>query len=351
MQKLNAAARAEWTQAIDRWLDDHGLRIDVHARGHVRRLQLSDLGEGAPIRAVLSHADGTTSAELAVMWSGSMTQTAALRAAPDAAADMRLLLLGPHVSSRGAAVLREAGIHHIDAAGNAWLRLPGVVVDIRGRSPERSTGPRGSDATQSNLFSSRRAQVAFALISWPDLVTAPIRRIATAAHVSVGLAHETMGLLEQEGYVQTWPERRLDRVPELIDRWVAAFPLGLGAPGRTRAYQAESMDVQPAESGGVRLSGEAAAPGLRGSTAVVYTEDPAPRLALRNRWRSDREPNVFVREMFWSEPEPTGADCSGGVRDAPPLLVFADLMASGDSRQRGAAADMRKADGGLRARR
>jgi hypothetical protein len=182
MQKLNAAARAEWTQAIDRWLDDHGLRIDVHARGHVRRLQLSDLGEGAPIRAVLS-----------VMWSGSMTQTAALRAAPDAAADMRLLLLGPHVSSRGAAVLREAGIHHIDAAGNAWLRLPGVVVDIRGRSTERSTGPRGSDATQSNLFSSRRAQVAFALISWPDLVTAPIRRIATAAHVSVGLAHETMG--------------------------------------------------------------------------------------------------------------------------------------------------------------
>ncbi|MBM7412607.1 hypothetical protein JOE38_002430 [Clavibacter michiganensis] len=351
MQKLNAEHGAAPLQLIARWLDDHGLRLDRRGRHPEEGPLLSDLEDGVPGAAVLSHANGTAIAALEVMWAERMTHAAAVRAAPDAVTAGRLLLVGPHVSGRGAAILREVGIHHLDAAGNAWLRLPGVVVDVRGRTPEKPIGPRGSDATQSNLFSSRRAQVIFALISWPELVSAPIRRIAAASHVSVGLTQDTMKLLEREGYVRTWPEHHLDRVPELIDRWVAAFPLGLGSPGRTRGYHAERMDMQATASSSVRVSGEMAAPGLRGNTAVVYTDEDVRLLALRNRWRSDREPNVLVREMFWTEPETAEAPVPPGVRDAPPLLVFADLVASGDSRQRGVAEDMRKADRGLHASR
>ncbi len=331
--------------AIEAWLQEHALHL-VTPGPHRTALDLTSLEPQRPADAVLEHADGTPVAELVVLPLLEMTHSAAVLHAPSAATDGRLLLLGPHTSSRGSAVLRNAGIHHIDGAGNAWLRLPGVVVDIRGRPSPRPASPRGS--SQAHLFSPSRASVVCALSSWPELVEAPVRTIAASARVSVGLAQDTLKMLEAAGHLTTWPTRGLERIPQLIDRWAAAFPAALGSPARTRGYHAESLDVEAADAGVVRLSGEATAPGIRGLSAVVYTDESSIRLAMRNRWRTDREPNIFVRSLFWREPDEADASSLMGV--APPLVVYADLLASGEGRQRETARAMREADGGLRAR-
>ena len=212
MTKMNASTANPEARTIQVWLDDHGLRLST-STGAGEPLDLASLEHGHGVVAELQHADGTRVADLVVLRVAVMTHTEAIRRAPQSAADRDLLILGPHVTGRGASTLRAAGIHHVDGAGNAWIRLPGVVVDVRGNAPS-----------------------------------------------------------------------------ELIDRWVAAFPTGLGSPSGTRAHHAETLRMRATETGVVPVSGEAAAPGLRGVSAIVYRDDATMRLAVRNRWRTDREP-------------------------------------------------------------
>ncbi|WP_461514907.1 type IV toxin-antitoxin system AbiEi family antitoxin [Rathayibacter agropyri] len=72
-----------------------------------------------------------------------------------------------------------------------------------------------------------------------------------------------------------------------------------------------------------------------------------PPFARLNGWRSDRDPNILVRQVFWSDPgQQPGRQA---IQKAPPLLVYADLLAAGEGRQRDAARSMREVNPDLRA--
>ncbi|WP_316303000.1 hypothetical protein, partial [Clavibacter michiganensis] len=96
--------------------------------------------------------------------------------------------------------------------------------------------------------------------------------------MSVGLAQDTWKMLEADGHLTTWPTRGLERIPQLIARWAAAFPAGLGSPARTRGYHAASLGVGAADAGVLPVSGVAPAPGIGGCSDVVYTTDCCVRL-------------------------------------------------------------------------
>lgn len=142
-----------------------------------------------------------------------------------------LLVIGDRISQRSADALRDAGIQFLDALGNASITFGSVFVEVQGRAgsvTQRSDIPPDAGSRQpANIFSSRRAQVILALLTWPELSTAKIRDIAEAAGVSVGQAHETVGQLQQIGFIVP-VSRRPDRVDELLDLWTAAYPAGLG---------------------------------------------------------------------------------------------------------------------------
>jgi hypothetical protein len=88
------------------------------------------------------------------------------------------------------------------------------------------------------------------------------------------------------------------------------------------------------------LSGESAVPDqLKPITLTLYVPSLEKSLIGLNRWRTDRTPNVFVRQQFWKSPDDVGIE--PGVQVAPWPLVYADLLASDDPRVRGAAKEWR----------
>jgi hypothetical protein len=147
----------------------------------------------------------------------------------------------------------------------------------------------------------------------------------------VGQVNGTLRLLKESGYTSAVARRGQ---ADLLDLWAAAFPTGL-AHHITLARYVSDKPIRQKTLNAVRISGAAAAPGLvRSSTAVLYVDEFDPRMAVVNRWRSDGEPNITIRRKFWTDPADTGGD---GTRCAPWPLVYADLLASDDPRERASA--------------
>lgn len=237
--------------------------------------------------------------------------------------------------------IRDAGGWYADALGNVHLREPGILVDVSDRAskPPRTIPERAG--VPSNLMSTGRAQVVFAVLTWPHLLTRSMREIGYAAGVSPAAVHKAFALLEVEQYLS--PTRRLTRRDELIDLWAAAYPLGLArATERARLQGDPSPAAWPDLGHRVYVSGEYAAADLTGPDLVLYAQDLDPMAVIASRWQRPgpaEHANIIVRRTFWIDPDRRKR--GPGVELAPPLLVYGDLLASTDPRQREIARKMR----------
>ncbi|ROR83161.1 hypothetical protein SAMN06295974_3431 [Plantibacter flavus] len=247
------------------------------------------------------------------------------------------LFLTDRITERSADTLRTRGIQYVDAAGNANLDFGGVRVDARGRN-RRRTEPRpvATETVEPNLFSSKRAQVVFVLLVWPDLLTRGLRAISEAAGVSLGLAQSTVKLLDRKGFLAG---ARLNDRSALTQAWVAAYPAALQRSLWIRSFSGDPRSVSTGTQP-LWLSGECATDLVRNpETVEIYVDQLEPRTIAENRWRSDREPNVFLRRKFWTEPG--SRTITADVHAAPRLLIYADLLGSNDPRLREVAEDYR----------
>lgn len=254
-----------------------------------------------------------------------------------------LLVLASSVHARSAQEFRSAGIQFLDAAGNAYLRFAGVIIDVRGRRPDPSTTPGRRPARASaGLFTPRRAQVIFAVLTWPALLDAPVRTLAACAKVSVGQAQSTLKLLDEQGFIDRWSKRLL-RPETLAEQWSNAFATGLGPKTLVQQFQGDPSHMNLSDHGPVYVSGEQSAPWIENpETATLYVEEFSPGLVFDNRWRTDGVANIMLHSVFWVPPSPDIHPVSSFPAPAPPLLVYADLKATGESRQLEAAQQIKE---------
>lgn len=269
---------------------------------------------------------------------------------PEIREDHRILALGRRINTRTAHVFRQERINFLDLAGNAYVEFGDVLVDIRG-APRQSSSSRGealrtgepNDSHPANLFTKRRSQVLFALLAWPELLDEPVRKISRAARASLGIVQETLKLLESSGFLSSGTTRRFLRQHELIDLWTASYPVGLGSPTLQREFRGDPQHLKEVPGSLLSVSGEAAVPNmLNHQSLILYTDEFDIELAIQNRWRKDSHPNIFVRPKFWRSPQHIDSSDHGGVCRAPELLIYADLLASGEPRQREAAIRLRE---------
>ncbi|MFA5607757.1 MAG: type IV toxin-antitoxin system AbiEi family antitoxin [Leucobacter sp.] len=279
--------------------------------------------------------------EYRVGFTNTLTASAMNWVAPQDHGEERILLLGPRVTERSAEMLRQMEINYLDQSGNAFINFAGVHIDVRGRraeAPYKSALPRAPRGGV-NLFSTKRSQVIFSILSWPELLRQPVRTLAAWAGVSLGQAQETLELLTQYGFLDDRRQIIPNRRDRLIDQWAAAYPTGLGSDANTARFSGDWQGFDPGTSA-VWVSGEAAVPELlRPETVVLYTYEFPTQLIRAHRWRrNDAEPNIFLRHRFW---KPVDSHESSGINEPPWLLIYADLLAANDSRQREAAEQLR----------
>ena len=243
----------------------------------------------------------------------------------------KALLVTQYVNPRMAERLKETGTPFLDTVGNAYLNAPPIFVYLKGNAPQRFPRERPTRA-----FVPAGLKVVFTLLCRPELAEAPLRTIARTAHVALGTAAWVLGDLEGLGHLLIMGKRgrKLIHKQQLLERWVGAFPnqlrpkLFLGryaAPGPKWWEHAHLPDFHAywgAEPAAGRLTGY-----LKPELVTVYMRDRPGRFLAAHRLRTDPNGNVEILDAFWD----TTCDWTD-PEIVPPLLVYADLLATGDPR-------------------
>ncbi len=251
----------------------------------------------------------------------------------------RPLLVTEYVTPPMAERLRELGIFFADVAGNAFIQAPPMLVWVTGRKPMER--PRAARITRA--FQPGGLRLVFALLCNPDLAQAPYRDVAEAAGVALGTVGWVLRDLREEGYLVDLGKRgrRLAERRRLLDAWLEGYARLLRPKlliGRYRAKQPDWWKTAKLADFGARWGGETAAAKLTGylkpEIATVYLADD-PKLVARFlaefRLLKDPEGDVELRQTFWR------FDTPHPLLLTPPLLVYADLLATGNDRNREAA--------------
>lgn len=240
------------------------------------------------------------------------------------------LLVADYVTPPMAEELRARRIAFVDAAGNAFLDQPPLLVWVKGQKPQQVAG---ADRRVGRAFQATGLQVLFALICHPEWTDLPYREIAQRAEVAHGTVGWVMTELPKLGFVAEFAgKRRLVQREKLLQQWAEFYPRTLRPRLALGRFRAETLDwwntIDPAKYGAV-LGGEPAGGRITGylrpGMATFYMEKIDPRLLVDLRLRPDTGGNVEIYRRFWT----FAAD---DAALAPDPLVYADLMATGDGR-------------------
>lgn len=250
------------------------------------------------------------------------------------------VLVAPYLTAAFANHCREKlDLQFIDTVGNVYLRAPGLYVFIRGERPER---PAATGIATRGGGTATALRVVFAVLCRPELLNAPYREIVAAAGVALGAVGWVFFDLQGRGYVtggKRMRNRRLLEPGRLLEEWVTNYPIKLRPKLHERRFRAPDPNwwhntrlpdgaLWGGEVAGNRLTGY-----LKPATCTIYI-DPAARregiarLAKAHRFRADPQGDVEILDRFWDFPaDPTQPQL------VPPLLVYADLVATLDPRK------------------
>lgn len=249
----------------------------------------------------------------------------------------QVLLVTDYVNPKMANTLKGRGIPFMDAAGNAFINGPPLYVFIKGNKPKDEF--KGNRTKR--LFKPSGLRVLFTLLNHPGAENYPYRDIAADAGVALGTVNWVVYDLKETGFMVDLGKkgRRLINKANLLRRWVEAYPEQLRPKLVHGTFRADLQNwwtnIEPAEFDAF-WGGEIAAAQITGylkpERFVIYTDQPPGKLIFKCKLKKDPQGNVEVLKRFWNFNWKTPE-----IGIVPPLLVYADLMATCDPRNLDAA--------------
>ena len=255
------------------------------------------------------------------------------------------LVLARYIPASVGAQFIDAGISFADDPGNVHLQLGEAynwTVLGKREPPRLAEADRTTPATLQLLFQFATA---------PQSATWTVRDLARAAGISKTKAALLLNQFRRERLLDGKSEFHV--TPEIVDRLVAGYGQILRPKlviGRYRypepsidrflvrlSEEAKAQKLQYALTGGP--AAEAIQHFYHGSEAPVFLVQPVPGILRVLRLLPDRAGPVvllkpFGELVYWKEFD--------GRMVAPPWLVYAELLASGDPRAREAAEELRR---------
>lgn len=250
---------------------------------------------------------------------------AAAGANPDAR-----VLVAPYLSPNLVAKARELELDVIDLSGNGVVQHESSLIMVAGRPRVPGIVARSITWTKAVM------RVILALIVRPGLLSMGYRTIAQQADVSRGSVQNTFqSLLQRRDIIKRAGDNyAFTDQDRLLDDWVTLYPSLLRDSlilGRYRAATKDWWRDVDVLKEGCQFGGEVAAAEmtnyLRPAVVTLYCEGAVPRnLIAHGKLRPDPQGDV----EFLRAPIPLDKQVSTNI--TYPALVYADLLASGDSR-------------------
>lgn len=259
------------------------------------------------------------------------------------------ILIADYVNPNMAERLREEQIQYIDTAGNAYLNQPGQFVYIKGNPAPKTTFKKEKDIAH-RAFEPKALEVVLVFLCYDWIVAEPYRTIADRAGVAVGTVGWVIKALTAGGFIKERAQdggRKLVNRKELLEKWVEAWPqklkpkLHLGEFQTEVPYWWKEIDITKyAGYWGGEIAAAKYTNYLTPEEATVYLpKETVPkllrdaRLQKANEWGGTNTVKIQIYKRFW--PKTTGNPDNGYKEEkglVHPILAYADLVATGDTR-------------------
>ena len=239
------------------------------------------------------------------------------------------ILFTEYVTEVIAGELAGNGIEFADMAGNLFLKLPEHTFLIMNC---KKTNDINKDRNLGRAFAPSGLKLIFILLTVPEMLKANYRILQERSGVSLGSIGYIMAdlkeygfLLELDGNLQFADKKKL------IERWCLAYSEKLRGKLNIQRYSTDVdiKDVQFLTGLPAAWGGEAAAYFLNGHIHPeiwsIYRWGNINKLIAQAKLRPDPNGKIEILDAFWPEKGNT-------LTTVHPLLIYADLIGSGDSR-------------------
>lgn len=249
-----------------------------------------------------------------------------------AATDYPPLLVYDHVPRALGAQLRAQGTRYADAAGNAWFQHPELLARTHSRTP-----PAPAELVVSSpAWHVQLLRLLFQLVLTPDLAAYSVPRLAAHTQLPLEVVRQVLRSLAAQGF---WhDEAPLGASPLLLPAparyWLTHYASTLRRRLNAQRYRPRcptlladwAQRTLPAEC---LWGGEAAAHLLLGCptpppSLTLYSQLPRPQLVRQLDLVPSPKGSIELLNAF----APATCFAPTDPRCVPPLLVYADLLAS-----------------------
>jgi hypothetical protein len=246
--------------------------------------------------------------------------------------DKPIMLIADYINPRQADRLRKDNLEFIDTAGNAFINNLAMYIFVKGNRPDYFLRPQPLD----RAFNPAGLKIIFAFLCNPGLENATYRKIAAATGVALGTVNIVMRDLVELGFLLDLGKRgyRLVQKKDLLKQWVTGYAERLRPKLVIGCYKGELgwLREEGWRKWDAQLGGEVAAARwteyLKPELTTIYTaRNNLNQLLFDNKLRKDPQGEVEILERFW-KPEAIKAQDDF----VHPILVYADLLATGNQR-------------------
>jgi len=244
----------------------------------------------------------------------------------------RPLLIAPYLTRTLAGHCRKLKLPFLDTVGNAYLEAPGLLVYATGEprvGEVRTPGYRAATAAG--------VRVVFALLCRPELTERNYRELARYAGVALGTVGGVLDDLRARGFLQGKCTPRLRNARRLVDEWITHYAATLRPKLHPRRFACDpaallATDLKAVDAfWGGEVAGQRLTGYLQPERFLIYLAGPLNPLLARGRMRLADPGNVEILDAFWPDAHGFGPEPLKH-RTVPPLLVYADLMITGEGR-------------------
>ena len=248
-----------------------------------------------------------------------------------------LLVAAKYITPAAKEILKNHGINYLDSFGNAWINLVNLKIYVE----KGDSKPVYND--YSNIFTTTGGKILFHLLNDDEKINDNYRHLAKISGVSLGSVSKFMQGLLNEGFAirQNSKKMQLIRREELLERWIILLNekiLPAQKIGNFSFSKSDGQSWRNTDLGYVsKWSGEPAAAimtdYLNPEKFSIFSRASKTELLTRLRLLPNNNGEVAVYTPFWE-----GYDYDLNERRyVDPLIVYAELVYSGNSRNREAA--------------
>ncbi len=241
--------------------------------------------------------------------------------------DDPILLVAKSIAVNLVHEFRQNNINTLDISGNSSIIHDLLRIVIKGQK----VVSQSTELTKpSRLFKDAGLRLLFGFLTKPDLINLTYREMQNDVNLSLGAIKNVLEEMSENGFlIKNGNKRILKRKQELMERWVTSYNETL-KPKLFLKRMSFKTDVSWKEISlpdDTYWGGEPASNLIDGflipEDFILYTNQKIGQLA-RVGLRPDENGSVYVYEKFWK------SECSDSI--VPKLLVYADLMGSGNGR-------------------